>query len=144
MTVGAIKAVAGRGRWLAVACGALAFGLFLLAAPAEAQNRRQIVFHNDCRRPVRVLVHITDNPGVYNTYAWWDFAPGERSYLQWQRVTLGQLDDHALYIYAEATDGSRVVWSGNAGTANWRGVQYALQQARVGVVDGDLVVRLTC
>ncbi|HYF06751.1 MAG TPA: hypothetical protein VD970_03970 [Acetobacteraceae bacterium] len=118
--------------------------LALTGAPAEAQNARQIIFHNDCPRPVRILIHHADGYRNWHPHAWWNFAPNERSYLLWDGRRLTQLDDHDLYFYAEATDGSRQVWDGNDTRVEWRGAQYNLRRARTGIDGGDLVVRLTC
>lgn len=123
---------------------ALALWLLAAAAPAAAQNAREIVFFNDCSRPVRVMVHHASAERAWTARAWWSFRPYERSFLMWEQRRLVQLDNHDIYFFAEATDGSRLVWDGTAATAEWNGVQYPLRRATPSVVDGNLQIRLTC
>ena len=122
----------------------LASWLLCAGAPAAAQNLRELVFFNDCDRPVRVLVHHAAEERAWTPHAWWTFQPRERSYLAWEERRLMHLDNHDLYFYAEATDGSRLVWDGRDAMAEWNGVQYPLRRATPAVIEGNLQIRLTC
>ena len=123
---------------------ALLFGLLVQAAPVAAQTARQIVFFNECARPLRLMISHANRPQGWHPHAWWSFEPNERAYLAVDGQRLMQLDDHAIYFLAEATDGSGVVWSGEDHATQWDGQRYSLRRAVTGVVDGDLEIRLAC
>lgn len=140
---GPMKAGSSMGRRL-LALAALLLGLFLQSAPAAAQTARQIVFFNDCFRPVRIMISHADQPQGWHPHAWWSFQPNERSYLVWEGRRLLQLDKHDIFFLAEATDGSRVYWSGEDHRVQWEGRTYSLRRALTSVQGDDLEIRLTC
>jgi hypothetical protein len=128
-----------------IALGAcVALLLVAWTEPVRAQMRREIVFTNDCRRPVRILVHHADGYQNWHPHGWYYLPAFTSSTLRDRGVVLTQSDGHDLYYYAEPTDGSSGAWEGNDASVMHEGVRYSLLRANATVRGGSLNVRLTC
>ncbi|NBC36082.1 hypothetical protein GTZ99_05865 [Novosphingobium sp. FSY-8] len=126
----------------------IGIGASLFAATAaDAAPRRKIYIKNACNRPLQVLVHHADGWRNWHPHAWYQYEPGEGSYVNnSDGEKLTQMDDHDLYMYAETTDDRRTLrWEGGGPEVTWRGATYTTMKMNTSVDrDGDRVVRLTC
>jgi hypothetical protein len=128
----------------AIASGAGICALALTAAPAQAVER-EIELANDCPHPVRVLIAHAYAEDSWDAHGWYEFTANEEAtQLEDNDEPLLQLDDHALFIYAESTDGSDLYWEGDEHYETFGDVMYGMKRAVLEVVSGDLRVRLTC
>jgi hypothetical protein len=128
----------------AIASGVGMFALALTAAPAQAVER-EVEFQNDCPHPVRVLVAHAYAEDSWDAHGWYEFSANEEAtQLEDNDEPLLQLDDHALFIYAESTDDSELYWDGEEHYETFGEVTYGMKRAVLEVVRGDLRVRLTC
>jgi len=128
----------------AIASGVGVCALALTAAPAQAVER-EIELQNDCSHPVRVLISHAYAEDTWDAHGWYEFeANEEATQLLDNDEPLLQLDDHALFIYAESTDGSEIYWDGEEHYETFSDVTYGMKRAVLEVVSGDLRVRLTC
>ena len=128
----------------AIASGVGMFALALTAAPAQAVER-EAEFQNDCPHPVRVLVAHAYAEDSWDAHGWYEFTANEEAtQLEDNDEPLLQLDDHALFIYAESTDDSELYWDGEEHYETFGEVTYGMKRAVLVVVRGDLRVRLTC
>ena len=117
------------------------------AGEAVAQARRKIVFANDCRRPVQLMVYHADAYRNWHPHGWYKFDAYETySYIRSSGVILTQLEDHNLYFYAETTDGGSILrWQGSGPEVTYQGGTYRTTNANTFVnSDGDIAIRLTC
>ena len=73
-----------------------------------AQASSSISFRNSCSSPIQVAIIFKNRSGQWETKAWYSLSPGEQSRLNGVDTT-----NRYLYYYAEATDGSGKVWTGN-------------------------------
>lgn len=126
---------------------ASAIALIASTGGAEAQASRKIVFANDCRRPVQLMVYHADAYRNWHPHGWYKFAAYDTySYIRASGIVLKQLEDHNLYFYAETTDGGSVMrWQGGGPEVNYQGGTYRTTNANTFVnSDGDIAIRLTC
>ena len=116
-----------------------------IPATAQAQVRRYISFENRCNSPVRIYISHAD--GWRNWHPHGPFIMEARQgpiRLEANRITLTQTENHDLYFYAEALDGSGDVWEGNDHVATYNGVTYRMRRATVTVTGGWLNASLIC
>jgi hypothetical protein len=83
----------------------------LSSAGADSAGYR-FRFHNECRRPVRVVIHFKDLRNAWRTAGWWDFSPRERAILRGADKVELRTNNSVWYYYAESTDGSGLSWRG--------------------------------
>lgn len=104
-----------------------------------AQANNSISFRNSCSSPVQVAINYKNLSGQWETKAWYSLSPGERSRLNGVDTT-----NRYLYYYAEATDGSGKVWSGNDTRQPIDGRFYNMRQFDIGPQLVDYTYTLTC
>lgn len=80
----------------------------IAVSPVNAQSYDTITFHNRCSHPVQIAVRFMNPSGAWTTEAWYPFEPGEEAHLRGVQST-----NQTVYYYAETTDGSDQIWSGN-------------------------------
>ena len=139
-----MKVLGGISKWL-IGSALSAAALTAMAGPAQAQVAREIFFHNDCASPVRFVISHADQSRNWHPHGWWNFsAHQEPTRLLVDDRPITQLDDHDLYFYAEATDGSGNFWDGSDHQATFLGTTFRMQKANMTVESGNLLIRLTC
>lgn len=125
---------------------ALALGMttFFGSASAQAQTLRPIMIENNCYREIRLWVTHADGWRNWHGHGAYLFSAYEPAIALSDRGTrLMQRDDHNLYFYAEATDGSGVYWGGDyPNTVN--GTTYRMRQAEYSIERGAFVVQINC
>jgi len=104
-----------------------------------AQASNSISFKNECASPVNVAIHFKNRAGQWVTKAWYSFSPGELARLNGVDTT-----NRYLYYYAEATDGSGKIWSGNDTTEVIGGRSYNMKKFDIGPQVVNWTQRLTC
>lgn len=131
----------------AILAGVASFATMSLACveTSYAQAKREITFNNECNHSVRILVHHADGYRNWHPHAWFYFKAYESgSFISNENVRLTQSDDHELYFYAEATDGSGKYWEGDDTYVVWEGIRYGLTKAKQVVRQGRTSVTLAC
>ena len=90
-----------------------------LKVVAEETKRKRLWIENDSEHPLTIaIVYYNLQNEWEDTYWYNNFTPGKKSTLLSRDSELVLLNDHTLYYYAETTDGSNLVWSGNDLTRN--------------------------
>jgi hypothetical protein len=133
-------------RHLALAL-AVAAAPFVAVGDAHAQGRRLLYVKNACSRPARLIFVHTDSARGPKQQGWYYFAPGEASYLRAPTgEKLSQIEDQALFAYAETTDAApKLRWQGDGPEARQDGAVYRTMRMSIRVdSDGDMLTRLTC
>jgi len=103
----------------------------------QANCGTAIEFTNSCAHPVQIAIMYQDVSGQWAREGWWSFSSRETSTLQLTNGNTVSTNNARMYFYAEATDGSGVVWNG-ATRANVGARSLAMQEAR------SAGVNLTC
>jgi hypothetical protein len=126
-------------------CVCPAVVLLALMTPnhADAQVRRNISIDSNCAKPLRIYISHADGYRNWHVHGPFEFSAYEGpTRLRVDDVVLTQTENHDLYIYAEALDGSSI-WSGNQ-NFEYRGMTYSMTKAALTVVNGEARVNLTC
>jgi hypothetical protein len=128
-----------------LAVASLAVFATSVSSPAKAQVNRTLQFYNFCSHPVRYFIYHPHADGRWYTHGWYSIrarAPavdvnGE------DRMPHIHLENSRLFVYAEATDGSNMVWRGTT-PANFRGARYGMMQLVLSVAGGKYQAGLNC
>jgi hypothetical protein len=126
---------------------ALAMVAPLVGGQAYAQGRRLIYVENACSRPARLILVHTDSARGPKQQGWYYFKPAEASYLRSAAgEKLSQIEDQALFAYAETTDAApKLRWQGDGPEAKQDGAVYRTMRMSTRIDrDGDILTRLTC
>lgn len=122
-----------------LAVSALVLGsLFMVAPPpAEAQQAqlRSLVFQNNCRTPVRLLVRHLEEQNRYTTTGFYTIRPNTSTRLTERGDNIMHRTGSPLYFFAE-TDGR--TWSSSEVTVAFNGVNYRMVRANQ-TVSGDSI-----
>lgn len=110
-----------------------------LNANLVAQANNTISFRNACSSPFRLAIHFKNLSGQWETKAWFSFASGERA-----RLTGVDTNNRNVYYYAEATDGSGKIWSGNDTSQVIGGRSYSMKKFDIGPEATNWTQTLTC
>jgi uncharacterized membrane protein len=127
--------------------------VLLSSPPAYSQNLPQsnntklltqaqstITFFNRCRStPLRLAIRFKNLSDQWETKAWYSLSPGEKA-----RLNGVDTKNRFLYYYAEATDGSRRVWSGNDTSVTIGGKTYKMKKIDIGPNIINWTQSLTC
>jgi hypothetical protein len=70
-------------------------------------------FRNNCHKPVRLVLRYKQLSGQWITQGWYSFDGNEASYLNSEPGVKLRSNNSIFYYYAESTDGSGSVWSGD-------------------------------
>ena len=130
----------------AVASGVVACGAVLASAPAHAAVEREIYLENACKHPIRVIVSHAPTEDSWDPHGWYEFEANSEAVklLDGNDDPLLQLDDHALFVFGEATDGAEAYWEGEDDYETFSEVSYGMKRATVQVVSGHFQIRLAC
>jgi uncharacterized membrane protein len=104
-----------------------------------AQVSNSISFRNSCSSPIQVAINFQNRSGQWETKSWYSLSPGEKSRLNGVDTT-----NRYLYYYAEATDGSGKVWTGNDTRQAIGGRLYNMKQFDIGPQAVNYTHTLTC
>ncbi len=69
------------------------------------------IIHNKCKYPIKIALHYRDKEGDWHTPGFFNFDPGEKSYLSTEDSKVYS-NNGIFYLYAETHDG-RHKWKGN-------------------------------
>lgn len=95
----------------------LTLGLLSLSASAQPTPNGDVFIVNSCAHPLQLAVSWEDPLDGWRTEGWWTFAASEGGSLKAEDGQVRTANGF-LYVYAEATDGSGVVWQ--ADNADYR------------------------
>jgi hypothetical protein len=113
-----------------------------LASPAQAQDNRPVMFHNQCNAPVRLLVYHAEDPRRWQVNGFYTIAPNARTTLSVRGEMITHITGHSLFYYAELPNGRTF------GTAErnvpHNGASYAMSRATVTVNGGNNVFAVRC
>jgi hypothetical protein len=70
-------------------------------------------FTNKCKYPVRLAIRFVNLNNNWQTEGWWDVKAGEKIYLADSNNVRLKSNKSIWYFYAETTDGSNLVWTGD-------------------------------
>jgi hypothetical protein len=122
-----------------LAMASLFFGTLLVGVPpvAEAQQAqlRSLVFQNNCRTPVRLLVRHLEEQNRYTTTGFYTIRPNTSTRLTERGDNIMHRTGSPLYFFAE-TDGR--TWSSSEVTVAFNGVNYRMVRANQ-TVSGDSI-----
>lgn len=114
-------------------------------SPAEAQVNRTLQFFNSCAHPVRYFIYHPHGDGRWYTHGWYSIGANSPAadVRGEDRMPHVHLENSRLFVYAEATNGSNVVWRGTT-PANFRGARYTMMQLSLSVVGGKFQAGIRC
>ena len=114
-------------------------------SPAEAQVNRTLQFFNNCAHPIRYFIYHPHGDGRWYTHGWYSAGANDpaRDLRGEDRMPHVHLENTRLYVYAEATDGSNVVWRGTT-PANFNGARYGVMQISLSVAGGKYQAGVKC
>ncbi len=116
------------------------------AASAQPTPNGDVYIVNSCVHPLQLAVSWEDPLDGWRTEGWWTFAASENGSLKSEDGQV-RTENGFLYVYAEATDDSRVVWE--ADNADFRenigGKSYNMLEIELEPeADGSWVLPLHC
>lgn len=137
----------------AVAAATVSIGLLSFSSPSFsfdrsslqhkpyllAQAGNTVSFVNACSTPFKLAIRFKNLSDQWETKAWFSFSPGERA-----RLTGVETKNRYLYYYAEATDGTGKVWSGNDTNVVIGGRNYSMLKIDTGTQFVNWTETLTC
>ena len=121
-------------------------GFLLTLASAQPTPNGDVYISNVCDHPVQLAVSWEDPLDGWRTEGWWTFEASETGSL---KAEDGQVrtENGFLYVYAEATDDSKLVWEAdnedfreNIGGKSYNMVELELKAED----DGSWVLPLLC
>lgn len=83
--------------------------------PAPSNTVYGYHFTNNCKHPLRLAIRYNVQGDRWVTTGWWNFKPGQSSYLASDQQRL-RATNSIWYYYAETTDRSNWEWSGGVPT----------------------------
>lgn len=98
---------------------------------------------NSCSRPIRFGLSYLSPTGEWKDVFGWELSPGKA-------ITLSNNDmviysrNRTFYYYAETTDGSNMIWSGNDLTREFGGRSVGLKKVELSVFGNKFPFNLTC
>lgn len=106
-----------------------------------AQNRQiRLLFKNECSStPLRMAVRFYDSSENWVTQSWYSFTPGEGP----TGLRNVSSSNRIFYAYAEATDNSRRVWSGDH-QVTIDGRSYQMLRVEIPAGTTEFTQRFTC
>ena len=130
-----------------LACGfAGVLALLLLPEAASAQVHRELYFQNQCRYPIRLLLHHRHDDGTPASHGWYSIEP------KTNLLRLESSPGHALihtegtdlFFYAEVTTpGVTYYWQGDA-PVTYNGIEYRMMRSALRMQDGKLYLWTHC
>lgn len=101
-----------------------------------------VYFENTCHKDVEVLVEHAPQYRDWVVHAWYSIESQDRTRLVSNNQPICHLRDHAIYFYAESTDGD-FLWSGDS-TTRHNGVVYETMKAATRNYRGGTLVIISC
>ncbi|WP_281561745.1 DUF1036 domain-containing protein [Thalassomonas sp. RHCl1] len=101
----------------------------------------KIKVKNNCHHPIKVAVNYRNTSGSWVTESWWKFQPNRSGNL----ATGGNhllTGDSTIFYYAEATNGTNIVWAGDAKREYIGFKKYGMRM--FDDFEGDTYIELNC
>lgn len=87
-------------------------GDWVINLSCDPQPRGNVFVRNACSSPIRLALHFENEYDQWEGIKWWPFEANTSAYLASESVRIISHNTH-FYLYAEATDQSGNVWSGD-------------------------------
>jgi hypothetical protein len=114
-----------------------------IAAPALAQDCRDVYVENSCHKTVRIVVNSAARWHDWNNFGWYNIDRGVNTRLLSNNRPICHRTDHDIYFYAETTDG-KIYWEGDDYNARFGGATYPMRKASVTRYHGGSLIEITC
>ncbi len=108
----------------------------------RAAEEYPLEIENACKFPIRIAIKYKAAYGVMYSVGWWKFKPSEKNTMSYDGDSV-KLGSPSMYYYAESTDGSNIVWSGEE-TINVLGKNLKMKKISVIKEDNQYKLRLHC
>lgn len=122
---------------------ASALSILWTAAPAAAQDCRDVYIENACHKTVRIVVNSAARWHDWRNFGWYTIKRGVNTKLLSNDRPICHRLDHDLYFYAETTDG-KFYWEGDDYKAKFRGTTYPMRKASTTRYHGGSLIEITC